>query len=81
MVDVLAFIFKSFWTFIGFVIILEIGITGIVGLINKILMHFRILKHGWPPPHCDSDGDPVDSPRKKRKKKGEAKNEGESEDS
>lgn len=25
--------------------------------INRPLRHWRILKHGWPPAHCDADGD------------------------
>ena len=24
---------------------------------NRILRHLNIKKHGWPPPHCDADGD------------------------
>ena len=25
--------------------------------INRPLRHMNIRKHGWPPPHCDADGD------------------------
>lgn len=24
---------------------------------NRIMRHFNIHKHGWPPAHCDGDGD------------------------
>ena len=24
---------------------------------NRIMRHRNIRKHGWPPPHCDADGD------------------------
>lgn len=24
---------------------------------NRTLRHFNIRKHGYPPPHCDADGD------------------------
>lgn len=26
-------------------------------LINRPLRHMNIRKHGWPPSHCDADGD------------------------
>ncbi len=26
-------------------------------LINRPLRHMNIRKHGWPPAHCDADGD------------------------
>lgn len=26
-------------------------------LINRPLRHWNIRKHGYPPPHCDADGD------------------------
>lgn len=26
-------------------------------LINRPLRHMNIRKHGWPPNHCDADGD------------------------
>jgi len=25
--------------------------------INRPLRHMSIIKHGWPPDHCDADGD------------------------
>ena len=28
-----------------------------VKLPNRVLRHLNIRKHGWPPPHCDADGD------------------------
>ena len=24
---------------------------------NRVLRHLNIKKHGWPPAHCDADGD------------------------
>ena len=27
-------------------------------LINRFIRHRNIVAHGWPPPHCDADGDP-----------------------
>jgi hypothetical protein len=26
-------------------------------LINRIIRHMNIRRYGWPPPHCDADGD------------------------
>lgn len=34
-----------------------ITLTYVVILINRILRHWNIRKHGYPPPHCDGDGD------------------------
>ena len=31
--------------------------TLIFRLPNRIMRHWNIRKHGWPPPHCDADGD------------------------
>ncbi len=28
-------------------------------LINRPLRHMNIKKHGWPPAHCDADGDVI----------------------
>lgn len=34
------------------------GLNTILGFfINKPLRHMSIRKHGWPPAHCDADGD------------------------
>lgn len=29
----------------------------LINLPNQILRHWNIRKHGYPPPHCDADGD------------------------
>lgn len=29
-------------------------------LVNRTLRHWNIRKHGYPPPHCDADGDMKD---------------------
>ena len=32
--------------------------TGLIFKIwNRFMRHLNIRKHGWPPPHCDADGD------------------------
>lgn len=35
------YMFGRFWMFIW----------------NRLMRHLNIRKHGWPPPHCDADGD------------------------
>lgn len=34
-------------------VIVRLGVV----LPNRILRHWNIHKHGYPPPHCDADGD------------------------
>ena len=29
----------------------------IFATINRVMRHWNIHKHGYPPPHCDADGD------------------------
>jgi len=51
----------GFWKFIGYWILLGmiIGIPSkvIIVAINRPLRHWNIRKHGYPPAHCDADGD------------------------
>ena len=41
--------------FLGLIILSIIG--SLVNLVNRIMRHWNIHKHGYPPPHCDADGD------------------------
>lgn len=55
--EILNFIFKSFWHFVGCSILLS-GLANFIFLIwNRFWRHFNIRKHGYPPPYCDADGD------------------------
>lgn len=55
--DVIEFIFRSFWTFIGTCLILG-GIGDfLLKMWNRFWRHWNIRKHGYPPSHCDADGD------------------------
>lgn len=51
----------GFWKFIGYWIIITVIISIPANLIrfaiNRPLRHWNIRKHGYPPPHCDADGD------------------------
>lgn len=55
--ELIKFIFSGFWIFIGSFMIIGLFVNAIVILINRILRHANIRKHGYPPPHCDGDGD------------------------
>lgn len=44
-------------TFILVVIVSESIIRIAIVLPNRILRHMNIRKHGYPPVHCDADGD------------------------
>jgi hypothetical protein len=45
--------------FIAFLIAIVLTeIAGVCGnTCNRIMRHWNIHKHGYPPPHCDADGD------------------------
>jgi len=51
----------GFWNFLGYWIMvfvfLQAPIRLIMFLINRPLRHYNINKHGYPPKHCDADGD------------------------
>ena len=51
----------GFWKFIGYWIIIGMvfGIPAkvIIFAINRPLRHFTLRKIGYPPSHCDADGD------------------------
>ena len=51
----------GFWQFVGCWVMvgLILGIPSrlIFVLMNRIYRHRNIRKHGWPPSHCDGDGD------------------------
>jgi hypothetical protein len=57
--------FMGFWHFVG-VLILITTVLGVVFvaplkilflIVNRSLRHKNIMKHGYPPVHCDADGD------------------------
>jgi hypothetical protein len=55
--EILEFIFSSFWTWLGCMIILYVPFDFIFKMYNRTLRHWNIRKHGYPPSHCDADGD------------------------
>ncbi len=55
--ELLNFMFQGFWHFVGCLIILS-GASNLIFLMwNRFLRHWNIRKHGYPPLHCDADGD------------------------
>lgn len=56
------------WTFIAYLILVGMVTMGIVSVLqmlfqttvnihNRFWRHWNIRKHGYPPSHCDADGD------------------------
>jgi hypothetical protein len=58
MSDILKFMSDSPYltAFLAF-LILETVVRIVYILPNRILRHWNIRKHGYPPTHCDADGD------------------------
>lgn len=55
--EFIAFMFDGFWHFVGCLIILSAFMQFIFLMWNRLLRHININKHGYPPAHCDADGD------------------------
>jgi hypothetical protein len=47
----------NFWSFCGVVILTSLFLSFIFKMYNRTFRHWNIRKHGYPPPHCDADGD------------------------
>lgn len=68
--DVYQFMFESpILTVLLAVIISEMIVRLFLYLPNMILRHWNIRKHGYPPPHCDADGDFKNDPPKRTNQK------------
>ena len=57
MLELLTFLFQSFWHFVGCAFLLCVMENLIFLLWNRFLRHWSIRKNGYPPPPCDADGD------------------------
>lgn len=61
MLEIIEFALSGFWKFIGFIIILTtiLHYTAnlILQIIHKSIRARTIRKMGYPPDHCDGDGD------------------------
>ncbi len=55
--ELIKFIFSDFWIWLGFFLLLILPLELLFKAYNRRLRHRNILKHGYPPSHCDADGD------------------------
>ena len=59
--EILKFIFRDFWTWAGFFVLMNVilyyTVNGGIRICNRFWRHWNIRKHGYPPEHCDADGD------------------------
>jgi hypothetical protein len=53
----LEFTFQSAHHFIGMLLLLGGFGTWSLRMVNRFMRHWNIRKHGYPPVHCDADGD------------------------
>lgn len=63
--EILKLTFQSFWHFCGMMMILGSVLNFIFLIYNRTIRHLNIRKHGWPPEHCDADGDFEDTDEEK----------------
>lgn len=61
MAHLLDLMFNGFWAFIGGCILLSMAGTFLMFIWNRFWRHWNIRIHGYPPPHCDADGDFINS--------------------
>ena len=57
MIEFIEFMFSGFWVFFGHLILISMILTFTFEIYNRIFRHWNIRKHGYPPEHCDADGD------------------------
>lgn len=57
MSEILDIVFHSFWTFVGTLLLIYLLAQLIQNISFRILRTIVLRKNGWPPAHCDADGD------------------------
>lgn len=57
MEKLLDFMFTGFWPFIGGLTIIYLVLKLVLILTQRLFRVINLLKNGYPPPHCDADGD------------------------
>ena len=57
METILEITFSSFWHFIGVLILVSLPFQFVWICLQRIVRGININKNGWPPEHCDADGD------------------------
>ncbi len=59
--EILELMFRSIWHFVGMCIVLT-GVGNFTLIMwNRFFRHWNIRKHGYPPSHCDADGDYIET--------------------
>jgi hypothetical protein len=59
MKEIFEFMFAGFWHFVGCWLILLVVLQTILIIIQRFYRMIIILIHGYPPTHCDADGDKI----------------------
>jgi len=57
MSEYLHFIFSDFWIFVGNMLLIFGLLELLFRVYNRALRHRHVMKYGYPPEHCDADGD------------------------
>jgi hypothetical protein len=64
MLEILKYATSGFWVFMGVssilllvALIIEELLQGFIIVTNRFVRHLNIRSKGWPPEHCNSDGD------------------------
>lgn len=57
MTDALHFVFQSFWTFAGTFLLVALPFRFAFRCWNRFMRMLNIRARGWPPSHCDADGE------------------------
>lgn len=61
MSEIIQTAFKSFWHFAGVALLFFGLLTFITNMFRKFLNYLTIRKNGYPPEHCDVEGDLKDN--------------------
>ena len=57
MIEIFRIATSGFWQFLGVFILAYIPFQFALQVIHKAIRAITISKQGYPPPHCDGDGD------------------------
>ncbi len=57
MKDILELALSGFWAFVGTLILVSLPFNFLFRCWNRWCRSRNIRAQGWPPPHCDADGD------------------------
>ena len=57
MLEVLRFVYSSFWIWLGTVFMLAMFLNAVTFCWSRLLRYLSVVRAGWPPSHLDADGD------------------------